>query len=70
MFLLYVCFNKDEKNIHGCNSYFLFSFCFVFSTFMHGFALLLFCSWFFGSAPGFYLLLVILYIWWRVGAGF
>ena len=49
MFLLYVCLNKDEKSIQVV---ILFSF-FVFSTFMHGFALLpflllvfRFSSWF------------------------
>lgn len=56
MFLLYVCFNKDEKSIHGVIFIFFFSFCFVFSTFTHGFALLPFLLLFFASAPGFSLL--------------
>ena len=53
MFFLCVCFNKDEKSIQIFFFYLLFSFCFVFSTFMHGFALLpflllvfRFSSWF------------------------
>lgn len=48
-----MCALIKMKKHTGCNFYFLFSFCFVFSTFMHGFALLpflllvfRFSSWF------------------------
>lgn len=68
MFLLYVCFNKDEKSIHGVIFIFFFSFCFVFSTFTHGFALLPFLLLFSLQLLVFRFCLVILYIWWRVGA--
>lgn len=50
MFLLYVCLNKDEKSIQVVIFIFFFRF-FLFWYVMHGFALLPFCSRFFGTDP-------------------
>lgn len=52
MFLLYVCFNKDEKSIHGVIFIFFFRFVSFLVRLRMGFRFFLFCSWFFGSAPG------------------
>lgn len=62
-----MCALIKMKKAYMHHLYLLFSVCFVFSTFMPGFALLPFFSRVFGSAPGLYFFLVILYIWRTVG---
>ena len=60
MFLLYVCLNKDEKSIQVVIFIFFFRFVSFLVRLCMGLRFFLFCSWFFGSASGLYLCLVIL----------
>ena len=60
MFLLYVCLNKDEKSIQVVIFIFFFRFVSFLVRLCMGLPFFLFCSWFFGSASGLYLCLVIL----------
>ena len=57
---LCVCFNKDEKSIQVVIFIFFFRFVSFLVRLCMGLRFFLFCSWFFGSARGLYLCLVIL----------
>lgn len=55
-----MCLNKDEKSIQVVIFIFFFRFVSFLVRLCMGLRFFLFCSWFFGLAPGLYLCLVIL----------